>query len=469
MILPEVIDKYLARDMDDFTWVETIPDAELDKELDDIGVDYSDLWRQQKEALLIGAYRPHLAIFHEMGLGKSLSAMRICQYHGIRSLLVLVPFRVQRDSWEEQLRRWNPPFYVDVMTYAAFRNQVCSKRPSGRKGKKTRMVLDGELAGKFAEKYQGCVVDESSLIGNRTSVIFECVLEVTHKYKVRLALSGTPFGRDPSLLWSQLRYVDRGKTLGEWGMFREVFFNEDYWGNPVFKKRMKKPLNRMVGNRSVRRRTLDCIDMPKRNYQRLEYDLPEKAAKLYDDFSEEMKHLQSDEKKKAIRECFTRLCQITSGFLYMNEEEGREVIDLGQDARISVLVDTLKGLDSPCIIFSTFQASHEALRQGLKKEKITATDDPEVWRKGNHQCLLLANGSGALGGNFQRACHTFFFESPVSPSVREQAEARTWRAGQDKPCFYYDLVAREGMDSNILGMLAQGGDLLEAIIDGKGI
>ena len=447
MLPKSVIDAYVGRDLESFDWVKELPDAELDLELEDLGVETDSLWRHQKETILIGSYRPYLAIYHQMGLGKTKTALEICAHHAMQTLLVLVPYIIQKLSWESELRKWEPLFHVEVMTYAAFRN-LC-------KAEGTDALMD---------RWTGSVVDESNLIGNRKSQIFRCIYEVSENHKVRLALSGTPFGRDPSLLWSQIKYVDRGKTFGDWKMFREAFcklVGEPKWQNFVLNKERKDDLHRMLDGCSIRRATEVCLDMPDKVYQRLEYEMPNKA---WLEYSALLKKIREAKKLKALggqaqEVYFNRLWQLTSGFQYVDDGEERGILDYGLDKRVDALLHVIEGLDEePYLVFCHFQASRAALIKGMKKAKISFTESPTNWQRGSKQCLLLSATSGSYGGNFQRANKVFFFETSTSPMVRDQAEARIWRGGQNRTCFIYDVVCNKGMDKHILALLKEGKD-----------
>jgi hypothetical protein len=73
--------------------------------------------------------------------------------------------------------------------------------------------------------------------------------------------------------------------------------------------------------------------------------------------------------------------------------------------------------------------------------------------------------SGAEGPNWQVAKHTVFFESPVSPIKRKQAEKRANRAGFSG--VVWDLIAERSVDVRIQGFLAEGRDLFQMIVQGR--
>jgi len=83
--------------------------------------------------------------------------------------------------------------------------------------------------------------------------------------------------------------------------------------------------------------------------------------------------------------------------------------------------------------------------------------------------VLVANSkSGGAGLNLQVANYAIFYESPVSPIVRQQAERRCHRDGQQhSTVFLYDLYVAHSIEEKILRYLSQGEDLLKAVVDGR--
>ncbi len=86
--------------------------------------------------------------------------------------------------------------------------------------------------------------------------------------------------------------------------------------------------------------------------------------------------------------------------------------------------------------------------------------------------ILVANSvSGGTGLNLQIANYVIFYESPVSPIHRLQAEWRCYRAGQTKAVFIYDLVVAESVDEKILEFIKEGKNLLSTLCspENKGV
>jgi hypothetical protein len=76
---------------------------------------------------------------------------------------------------------------------------------------------------------------------------------------------------------------------------------------------------------------------------------------------------------------------------------------------------------------------------------------------------VLSYGMHAFGLNLQDRNITVFWDKTWDFAQREQAERRTWRAGQQTDCIYYDLTARMPLDGLISKNVQAKTDLLQYV------
>jgi SNF2 family DNA or RNA helicase len=95
---------------------------------------------------------------------------------------------------------------------------------------------------------------------------------------------------------------------------------------------------------------------------------------------------------------------------------------------------------------------------GGTKDKVKTVSD--FVKKPDVRVLVANSASGATGLNLQVAHYVVFFESPVDPIIRDQAERRAWARGdsQDK-VFFYDLVMAKSIENKVLSYVKEGKDL----------
>ena len=227
---------------------------------------------------------------------------------------MLVPFRHLLNSWKREVDKWWLPFQVHVKTYDRLRADVTEPRPDPGGKQSGKHAVSRDKAFALGELYDATIVDESSRIGNRESQIFAAVCAVSWEHKIRLALSGTPFGKNPMKLWSQLYFVDHGLTLGRFRMYRACMFRwQKRWrfGEWKFQAEHLPALQRLVRNRSISYRAEECLDMPAQRRLSVSFSLPKPAVDEYQRLQREMEEVMAREVATGLYQetevCFTRL------------------------------------------------------------------------------------------------------------------------------------------------------------------
>jgi SNF2 family DNA or RNA helicase len=88
----------------------------------------------------------------------------------------------------------------------------------------------------------------------------------------------------------------------------------------------------------------------------------------------------------------------------------------------------------------------------------------QAFRTGDAQVLIANTASGGVGIDLQMADYQCFVETPVSPIVRAQAEARALGPGRAGRALFMDDLVCAPIEERILGFLREGRDLLQEIV-----
>ncbi len=81
--------------------------------------------------------------------------------------------------------------------------------------------------------------------------------------------------------------------------------------------------------------------------------------------------------------------------------------------------------------------------------------------------LLFASDAGGVGLNLQHAANCVInLELPWNPAVLEQRIGRVYRLGQKKPIDVYNLVAEQGIESRIAGLVGSKQAFFKGLFDG---
>jgi SNF2 family DNA or RNA helicase len=451
----------------------------------------------QKVCFLLLANDPQTLQLLGMGLGKTKLVLDVFRWYKsagkMKRLLVLVPNVVNLESWRNEIALHAPDLsavYVEgprsnrqealyceesdlcVTTYAGLNSLLCDRV-------RKKMQPNYRVIQEVQKLFGGVVLDEITGIMNHRSLSFRIVSRLSSKWLLRVGLTGTPLGRDPMVLWSQFFAVDRGEALGKTiGMFREAFFTHKpgYWGGTEyeFQHRMTGTLRRMMAHSAISYSSQECIDLPPKVAIKAPVVMSEEAWAYYHAVLDQARE-RDVESVIDIENVFIRLRQITSGFVSIDGKPS----PLKENPKLDALMELVEELpvDDKLVVFNEFVASGDFISAALKERGIkharlySGTRDKRAELRrflDDPQCrvFVVNSRSGAMGLNLQVAHYVAVYESPVSPIVRQQAEARCLRQGQKETVFIYDLLCRGTVDSKILGFLAEGRDLFRALVEG---
>ena len=517
------IEEFRTRELDDLSPIKKISSRQAWADIKDLGLkDYivTKPFKHQKICTLLTAHNPSLMLFLHMGSGKTkigLDTIRIHkEEHGARKALVLVPNLVNIDNWVEETavhqpslrtvpligssaQRWTQRATegdIYVINYTGL-GAMCSELVTVRGRKSRKRKLQRKLMDKFLKEIDTVIYDESTDFKNSNSLNFQVCSYVSSKAQFRYGLTGTPFGRDPEDLWAQFYVIDFGETLGpNLTIFREAYFNKKlirmgkrYFNEWSVSAKGKKLLSRAIKHHSIRFSESECQDLPKAVYSKLRVALPMEAETYYKEMKKQINNSGGDYKE--VESAFLRMRQISSGFVgFRNEDNERVEICFKQNPKMDALEQLVNQIiregDEKIIIFNEYIFSGLLIRQMLERNKInceriySGTKDKigviRKFKKDTRTRVLVGNSSSMDKGlNLQVAKYCIFYESPVSPIVRAQCEARI-RRGKPKTgghksrrkdhVYYYDLVTKGTVDEQILAMLQEGKDLFKQIIGG---
>jgi SNF2 family DNA or RNA helicase len=497
---------YLNRPLESFAWMKKLPRAALVEGLEH---DWGDPppFHSQLVCFNIALDYPQFLYFLDMGAGKTRMILNVVRWKkkhdGVRRVLVLVPQELHVQTWVDQIEEHAPELTYTallgrgrfkalggedtdlyLMNYAGLQLYMTNLVQVSKRSKKRRRELDEKLAAAFAKIFDMAVFDESHRIGNHEALVYRECRRFTRHCRFLYALTGTPFGKDPTKLWAQFHIVDDGETLGgSLGMYRAAFFDvhDKPWARVYeFDKRMKKDLHRMIQHRSIRYEEKELQDLPKLTMRKVRVAMGSSAEEQYANVLRRIKESRGD--MDEIKYSFVRMRMVTSGFLSVKSDLGdRLTVEFEHNPKLDALEELLEGLseDMKAVIFHDYITTGQIIQRMLAKRKWkfaavngqvkgTAVQLRSFLRDPSCRFLVANNAVGAEGGNYQKVCHyAFFYESPTSPITRKQAIKRISRTGQEHPTFVYDLVVPKSVDTDILESIASGEDLFDAVCNGR--
>lgn len=431
----------------------------------------------------------------------------------VKRALVLVPNVVNLGAWEQEVQKHAPRYrvrsvdaagaearwrimegrdHVVVCTYQGLAALVCGLKPDEKKQRRV-MKLDKKLLKRVTDRFDLLVLDEITSIKNHDSVWFKCIKAMRKNIKYCYGLTGTPFDKEPSDLWSQFFVIDNGYTLGETlGLYRAAYFTSKYgyFGGieHTFMRSKKGELARRLRNISVRYSEAECQDLPPAigglsgELMLVPVKLPIEQSKYYASAHNDLALAKKND-LATVKAAYTRCRMIASGWLGAKTDEGESVeITFKTNPKFDAVSDLLQKIpaNEKVIIVCWFNATCRMLMARLKAEKhsavlINGTTTAKAKRLAmasfcdmrSGPRVLVASTAISKGVNLQGAAkYMIFVESPDSSIERRQMEARIRREGGIKGTrYYYDVVVAGSVDEKILKSIVEGKKLHDVLVD----
>lgn len=317
------------------------------------------------------------------------------------------------------------------------------------------------------------IVDEIHMAKTKQTLRFKIATALLQDCAFRLGLTGTPFGRNPFDLWAQAFLIDGGKALGtNFNFFREAFGKVDKKNKLVFDSAKEPILRAKMAPLALSCQRSEVHDV---NIMTGEIILhmhgEQKAA-----YERAIDHIIeiSGTQQEEIKTSFIRLRQISSGYLpFVTAEGEQKVMTFGGNPKLEWLREFVQiNPGTQLIIFHEFIRSGELICSCLKENDVShawlhggVSNTKEIvqgFNSGKYQYLVANSAKGGMSIDLPQANYILFWESPTSPTTRQQAEARPMSRGSQ--LLTIDDMLASGVEKKILNFIKEGKDLLQSLV-----
>ena len=301
------------------------------------------------------------------------------------------------------------------------------------------------------------LLDESSMIQNDKAKRTKAILKL--KASNVILLSGTPVGGKYENLYSQL------KLLG-WKITKKEFWNNyinfelvQYGGplSPMIPKikgyknvdELKKMLN-FYGADFLK--SDEVFDLPEQNFNMIKVP----TSKEYKEFKKE-KYICINDKE------FVGDTPLKT-MLY-----ARMMCSTYNKYKLDAFVDLINSTDDRLIVFYNFTDELEAMKDLIGKRAYSVVNGSERdltnYENIDNSITFVQYQAGAMGLNLQKANKIIYYSLPLSSELYEQSKKRIHRIGQNRPCFYYLLLAENSIEEQIKTTLDKRNDYTQELFD----
>lgn len=411
---------------------------------------------------------PKAGMLLEMGLGKTVITLTaidvlINELFEVDRVLVIAPKRVAEDTWTREHAKWDHLRHLRV-----------SKVLGSPEQRRRALAVDADIyvigRDNVVWLVEQCrqdwpfgmvVIDELSSFKNPQAKRFRALKKVIPKASRVVGLTGTPSANGLMDLWAEIYLLDRGERLGHTlGAYREKYFRPGARnGYVVFKweplRGSREKIEAAISDICISMSADDYLTLPKRIDNLIPVKLSPQEMKQYKTMeAEQLLHID-DEDVVALNAAavMTKLLQIASGSVYSHEGN---VVRL-HDAKLEALLEIIDTTDSPVLIFYSYKHDLAAIKAAIPGARtLDGPEDIAEWNAGRVQVLLAHPASVGYGLNLQEGGHVIvWYGLTWSLELYQQANARLYRQGQDKPVIIHHLIAEGTVDEQVMRALQE--------------
>lgn len=460
-------------------------------------------WTHQKHAVEFSLTVRDLALFFEMGTGKTATIINILRAHYMkagkfrRTLIFAPPIVLHNWKREFAMHSKIPESKILVLEGSGV------KRLKHFEQSKAPIVITNYESVQMTPLYQALlrwgpelrVADESHRLknhkskrANRVCLLFDAP---GHNY----LLTGTPILNSAMDIFFQFRILDGGETFGDnFWVFRPKYFEDanarwagkkDYYPKFIPRPGALEAINKAIKVKSLRVLKKDCLDLPPFIRKRIEVPLSVEQKKIYKSMVQDYLAFVNDAFGKprpvvaqmALTKAL-RLQQIVSGYV-KTDDDGSEIA-LKDIPRLQILKELLEELtpDHKVIVWCNFKNNYlqiSRLCQDLKLGHAFLTGDTkdkqaQVDEFNNTQVcrVMIANpAAGGVGTNLTASDYSIVYSRGFSWGDDSQAEARNYRGGSEihEKVTRIDLVAPGTIDEHVAKALEFKQEISDQILD----
>lgn len=411
---------------------------------------------------------PKAGMLLEMGLGKTVITLTaidvlINELFEVDRVLVIAPKRVAEDTWTREHAKWDHLRHLRV-----------SKVLGSPEQRRRALAVDADIyvigRDNVVWLVEQCrqdwpfgmvVIDELSSFKNPQAKRFRALKKVIPKASRVVGLTGTPSANGLMDLWAEIYLLDRGERLGHTlGAYREKYFRPGARnGYVVFKweplRGSREKIEAAISDICISMSADDYLTLPKRIDNLIPVKLSPQEMKQYKTMeAEQLLHID-DEDVVALNAAavMTKLLQIANGSVYSHEGN---VVRL-HDAKLEALLEIVDTTDSPVLIFYSYKHDLAAIKAAIPGARtLDGPEDIAEWNAGRVQVLLAHPASVGYGLNLQEGGHVIvWYGLTWSLELYQQANARLYRQGQDKPVIIHHLIAEGTVDEQVMRALQE--------------
>jgi SNF2 family DNA or RNA helicase len=458
------------------------------------------LWKHQQDCLEKSRTINDMALFHDLGTGKSRSTIEIMRdkYNNNKKILrtlIICPSAIL-EKWKREIMKYSaiPGSKIHVLDGSLLDRAKQYQEKDGIFITNTEAFAFEKFTSVVIKNPPNiCIVDEShkfkDISAKRTKALIKVSLEM-EKLKVhhRYILTGSPVLNTQQDLFSQFYFLDAGKTFGKnFYAFRGTYFRDSNefirhkvnFANWVVRAGAEEALKAKIAPIVTLADKSLCLDLPPLLRTEIDVTMSSEQRKAYEEMKKDFITFVENKGVAIANLALTkalRMQQVLSGFLKL---EGGEIHRFKDNPRAKVLSDLLEDIvpTQKVIVWCIFHEDFHTVKEVLKKLELTyaevtglVSDKEAEMHKfdtdKNCRVMLASQSAGGTGCEMIQASTMIYYSRGYSYEHDFQSEARNFRGGSEihDKITRIDLIARGTLDEIVLQALRDKKNLATNIL-----
>ena len=425
-----------------------------------------DAYEYQLDAIRAVKSLTYAAIFHEQGLGKTKIAIDLALFwleEDTVDTVFIVTKKMLVQNWADELSM-----------HSHVTPRVLSENRRANSGALNSPVLiyivnyevilaNLDLIESFLGTCRvGAILDESQKIKNPDAKLTKAFHRVAKSFTRRVIMTGTPVANRPYDIWSQVKFLDDGKSLGD--SFKEFKASLDLPKGLSYGPKYSEILATLfmkIKNFSVRETKKTAgLELPEKTILTHLIRMESKQSAIYNSYRDQLRHEFSSNGEVVVDDAedvlkrLLRLVQCASNPLLVDSTYAESP---GKFHKLRQIIEEIDLRVRKMIVWTGFIDNVEWLYRQLidfgpskVHGKISISDRNAAISsfKNDSNCRLLLATPGAAkeGLTLTVANHAVFFDRGFSLDDYLQAQDRIHRISQTEDCFVHNLVAQDTID-----------------------
>lgn len=446
------------------------------------------LWEHQELAVNKALSACKFGVFHEVGTGKTLTALTILREtwnrnnrKPLRSLWITRASLTQATLREiDKVAPRITPYALEIASNMKLTERFDAIRSCSHALFITNFnSFDHKPFWDVVRSWQPqvIIIDEAHTIRNPSSKRAKRIVATTFSSQYVILLTGTPLLGGVMDSYNYLRMLGllpEKQTLTDWRNRHFVYLANQFKYEPL--PGTDRVLMGQLATKASWVKSQDVVELPPLIERTETCELPLGLRKLYSTLAKEFVASLGEGEVVVTDTIVTnllRLRQICSGIVVTDKGEKLETIK-----KIETLREILTSYrHDQIIIWSCFVPTYLCLSKMLNDEGLThgfchgrmspveRARHIEEFQSGKRQVLIANASSGGAGLNLQNARVAIYYSQGYSLEERSQSEARNYRAGSSmhKTVERIDIVTRDTVEEKILQAVRQKKTLIELL------